>query len=75
MNKKKNYDKALDWKDWQNSGFPYRGVSDPQYIKERKAFLHTPDNKDAPYNGWWWFKGLRRSETGQPKKKKDEDKK
>jgi len=75
LNKKKNYDKPLDWKDWKESGFPYRGVSDPQYIKDRKSLFHTPEYPDHPFNGWWWFRGLRGA-IGKPikKKKEDEDK-
>lgn len=50
----KKFDKALDWKDWQDEGWPYDGdLDDPKYMKERSAFLISNAPPYAPYNGWW----------------------
>jgi hypothetical protein len=56
-NKHKSY-RADDWKVWKK-GWQYDGdVDDPVYLKERAEFFHNKEDKQAPYNGWWWFRSL-----------------
>jgi len=40
-----------DWKRW-TIGFPYEGINDPKYIKDRDAMFNESGN------GWWceWTK-------------------
>ena len=47
-----------DWKK-QKRGWPYKGdaLEDPQYMKDRNNLFHVPEDKVAPYNGWWWYQG------------------
>ena len=36
--------------DWKNKkSFPYRGLNDPKYIKDRKELFKQNGN------GWWWY--------------------
>ena len=39
-----------DWKKVLNWVFPYKGLNDPKYIKDRHNLFHN-------HNGWWWGKG------------------
>ena len=43
--------RSKDWKDWGDRGFPYKGLKDPDYIKDRDALFRKNGN------GWWWFVG------------------
>ena len=40
-----------NWKDHTDWKYPYKGINDPKYIKDRDEFL----SKNG--NGWWWGKG------------------
>jgi len=40
-----------DWKRWR-SGWPYKSLEDPRYIRERNRTLK--DNG----NGWWYLQGI-----------------
>ena len=44
--KRKNKLQNDDWKQWK-SGWPYKGLDDPKYIKERKKTFEENGN------GWW----------------------
>ena len=36
--------------DWKNKkSFPYRGLDDPKYIKDRNELFKQNGN------GWWWY--------------------
>ena len=39
--------------DWKviKKGFPYKGIDDPKYIKDRDALFKENGN------GWWWYQG------------------
>jgi len=41
--------------DWKSSpkGFPYKGVNDPKYIKDRNELFQKNGN------GWWWYQGTK----------------
>ena len=42
-----------DWKKKPKTGFAYKSITDPKYIKERnKLFAENG-------NGWWWYSGTR----------------
>lgn len=36
-----------DWKYWKH-GFPYKGLNDPKYIKDKEKLFKSSGN------GWWW---------------------
>jgi len=44
--KRKNKVQNDDWKQW-NKGWPYKGLDDPKYIKERNETFAENGN------GWW----------------------
>ena len=53
--KRKNKLQNDDWKQWKK-GWPYKGLDDPKYIKER--------NKTFEENGnGWWRKPVRVEKT------------
>lgn len=52
MKPKTNDSYFYDWRNNKKKGFPYKGLNDPRYIKERDEFLK------ANGNGWWWYQGL-----------------
>jgi len=56
MKKKKSKDS--DWRNRKQDGFPYKGIDDPKYIRERDAVFKENGN------GWWW---------GQKKSDKEEE--
>tara|TARA_R110002012_G_scaffold78822_2_gene200724 strand:+ start:9311 stop:9481 length:171 start_codon:yes stop_codon:yes gene_type:complete len=40
-----------DWRKSPKKGFPYKGIDDPKYLKDRaKLFAKSG-------NGWWWWQG------------------
>lgn len=40
----------FDWKKVENWKYPYKGLNDPEYLKDR-------DKMFEGHNGWWWEKG------------------
>ncbi len=40
-----------NWKKCPKKGFPYTGIDDPKYLKERNELFAENGN------GWWWFQG------------------
>ena len=51
--------RSKDWKDWRAKGWKYKGLNDPEYIKDRDALFKKNGN------GWWWYTGAMRG-RGQP---------
>ena len=54
MNKKEKIRIQNDYGNWRKhpaKGFPYKGISDPKYIKERNKLFKENGN------GWWWYQG------------------
>jgi len=47
----KKLDRAGNWKHCPTKKWPYKGLDDPKYIKDRDALLKENGN------GWWWFQG------------------
>jgi hypothetical protein len=39
---------SLDWKQWRR-GWPYKGVYDPKYLKDKSALFKINGN------GWWFL--------------------
>ena len=42
---------GYDWKKYPKKGWPYTGMNDPNYIRDRDALLLEHGN------GWWWLVG------------------
>jgi hypothetical protein len=39
--------------DWKNrKSFPYAGINDPKYIRDRSELFKRTGN------GWWWYAGV-----------------
>ena len=55
MRPKKIKDRVCDWKQYPKKIWPYSGLDDPKYLKDRADLFYTPDNELAPFNGWWYF--------------------
>ena len=52
MNKKYYRSKDYDWRsNISKRGFPYEGINDPKYIKDRNELFAENGN------GWWWYQG------------------
>jgi hypothetical protein len=47
-----------DWREWIDK-YPYEGIDDPKYIKDR-------DNFFKGNNGWWWGDGWWNGHTETP---------
>jgi len=47
----------MNQKERMKKEYPYRGISDRRYIKDKKAFLKRNGN------GWWWGQDKEAEET------------
>jgi len=50
---------AYDWKNHPKRHWPYKGIQDPKYIKERSEFFIANAPEEAPFNGWWMLVNVR----------------
>lgn len=48
-----------DWRKWKDK-YPYKGISDPNYIKDRNECFEGN-------NGWWWGDGWWNGHTETPR--------
>ena len=47
-----------DWRTFRKSGYwEYTGLDDPKYIKDRDELFAEGGN------GWWWFTGVKYTES------------
>ena len=50
-------ERKMNQKERMKKEYPYRGISDRRYIKDKKAFLKKNGN------GWWWGQDKEAEET------------
>ena len=55
----KKPERSKDWKQWEKKGWRYKGLNDPEYIKDRDTLFRRNGN------GWWGVTGASRG-RGQP---------
>ena len=49
---------SSDWREWIDN-YPYKGIDDPEYIKDKFEFFKGN-------NGWWWGDGWWNGHTETP---------
>ena len=54
---KNKSERKMNTKEKMRKEYPYRGVTDKNYIKDKKAFFKKNGN------GWWWGKDKEKSQV------------